>query len=125
TIFEPEEINARVASFEKAAVDCFGKGVFSAFAEVGVYLLLTNAGVPIYPGGSSNVYAGQTVRNFVVRFAEHVGGKTFSFTKSFGIADEFLTPQRLRTIEQLLMDAFGGKAELANRINASRELFCQ
>ena len=42
------------------------------------------------------------------------------------ISEEFLAknPKAFRTIEQLLMEAFGGKASLANKINTSRKLFC-
>jgi hypothetical protein len=42
------------------------------------------------------------------------------------VSAEFLAndPKTFRTIEQLLMEAFGGKASLANKINASRKLFC-
>jgi hypothetical protein len=91
-------------------------------------------GIPIYPGGDANVYAGQVgpgkngLRNFAVRFSEHVrAGKIFGETKSFAVPEEFIrkNPNALRTIEQLLMDAFGGKASLANIRNASRRLFCQ
>jgi hypothetical protein len=41
------------------------------------------------------------------------------------ISKEFLAKnlKAFRTIEQLLMEAFGGKASLANKINASRKLF--
>ena len=33
-------------------------------------------------------------------------------------------PKAFRTVEHILMEAFGGKARLANKINASRNLFC-
>jgi hypothetical protein len=65
------------------------------------------------------------MRDFTVRFSEHAG-KVFGETRSFRISEEFLAknPKAFRTIEQLLMDAFGGKASLANKISASRKLFC-
>jgi hypothetical protein len=41
------------------------------------------------------------------------------------VAKEILDdPRAFRTLEQLLMNAFGGKASLANSISASRKLFC-
>jgi hypothetical protein len=65
------------------------------------------------------------MRESEVRFAEHAGGKIFGKTRSFAIAKEILDdPKAFRTLEQLLMNAFGGKASLANSINASRKLFC-
>jgi hypothetical protein len=47
-------------------------------------------------------------------------------TRTFAISEEYLAknPKAFRTIEQLLMDAFGGKASLANKISASRQIFC-
>ena len=123
--FTEYSIKARIAAFQRAAIDCLGKGVFTAIGEAGVYLLFNSSGLPIYPGGSSNVYVGRTMREFEVRFAEHAGGKIFGKTRSFAIAKEILDdPKAFRTLEQLLMNAFGGKASLANSINASRKLFC-
>ena len=93
--------------------------------EAGVYLLFSAEGIPIYPGGNSNVYVGRTMREFEVRFAEHAGGKIFGKTASFAIAEDIIKdPKKFRTIEQLLMNAFGGKASLANKISASRKIFC-
>ena len=132
--FSEYSIQTRIQAFVTAAEECLGKAVFTVIGEVGVYLLFNANGIPIYPGGDANVYAGQVgpgkngLRNFAVRFSEHVrAGKIFGETKSFAVPEEFIrkNPNALRTIEQLLMDAFGGKASLANIRNASRRLFCQ
>jgi RHS repeat-associated protein len=126
TFFENAAIEARIQAFVTAAEECLGKAVFTAIGEAGVYLLLAGEGIPIYPGGDANVYVGKTTRSFAVRFSEHAG-KLIGETRSFRVSEEFLAknPKALRTIEQLLMNAFGGKAQLANKINASRKLFCQ
>ena len=118
-------IQARIAAFRQAAIKCLGHGVFTMIGEAGVYLLFSAEGIPIYPGGNSNVYVGRTMREFEVRFAEHAGGKIFGKTASFAIAEDIIKdPKKFRTIEQLLMNAFGGKASLANKISASRKIFC-
>jgi RHS repeat-associated protein len=124
--FTEESILARIQTFVTAAEECLGKAVFTAIGEAGVYLLFNANGIPIYPGGDSNVYVGRTMREFAVRFSEHAG-KVFGETRSFAVSEEFLAknPQAFRTIEQLLMNAFDGQASLANKINASRKLFCQ
>jgi RHS repeat-associated protein len=125
-VFTEESILSRIQTFVAAAEECLGKAVFTAIGEAGVYLLFNANGIPIYPGGDSNVYVGRTMREFAVRFAEHTG-KVFGETRSFAVSEEFLAknPQAFRTIEQLLMNAFDGQASLANKINASRKLFCQ
>ncbi|MCC6540562.1 MAG: VCBS repeat-containing protein [Bryobacterales bacterium] len=124
TTFSEYSINARIAAFQEKAIECLGTAVFGAIGEAGVYLLFNASGLPIYPGGSSNVYAGQT-KDFAVRFAQHGATKNFVETRSFAVAKEILDdPKKFRTLEQLLINAFGGKASLANKINASRKLFC-
>ena len=123
--FSEYQIQTRIAAFQQAAIRCLGHGVFTMLGEAGVYLLFSAEGIPIYPGGNSNVYVGRTMREFEVRFAEHAGGKIFGKTASFAIAEDIIKdPKKFRTIEQLLMNAFGGKASLANKISASRKIFC-
>ncbi len=123
-IFEYAQIQARLATARAAIVECLGKAAFTNLAEAGVYLLFTEV------AGGFNAYAGKTV-NFAVRFYQHksggIGGRGLdSFSQiPIQLSEEIVNdPKKLRTAEQLLLNAFGGKAELLNIRNASRQLFC-
>ena len=112
-----------------AILRCLGIAAFTNLAEGGIYILLTSVGGA--PGGPSNVYVGQTV-DFAVRFYQHgssgVGGRGLQIISQIRIrlsASVLQNPQALRTAEQLVMNAFGGKARLLNIRNASRILFCR
>jgi len=78
----------------------------------------------------ANVYVGRTV-DYGVRFTTHVdtsiGGRVITVVDEFTIPlsqDIIDDPKKFRTAEQILMNAFGGKVQLLNKINASRKLFC-
>ena len=128
TVFSESAILQRFQVAQAAVVRCLGKAAFTSFAEGGVYILLTTVGAT--PLGPSNVYVGQS-QNFVVRFTAHaasgVGGRGVEIISQIPISlsKEVLSdPKKLRTVEQIFINAFAGKAELLNKINASRKLFC-
>jgi fibro-slime domain-containing protein/RHS repeat-associated protein len=128
TVFAESAILQRIQVAQAAVVRCLGKAAFTSFAEGGVYILLTTVGAT--PLGPSNVYVGQA-QNFVVRFTSHaasgVGGRGVGIISEIPISlsKEVLSdPKKLRTVEQIFINAFAGKAELLNKINASRKLFC-
>lgn len=129
-IFDYAAIQRNIAGFSRAAIQCLGDAAFTSVAEGGVYLIVT--GFLGTPGGFglSNVYVGQA-QNFTVRFLQHeasgLGGRGARIISEIPIAlsKEILeNPEKLRTVEQLLMNSFGGKAQLLNKINASKKLFC-
>lgn len=127
-IFAESAILQRIQLAQAAIVRCLGKAVFTNLAEGGVYLLLTSVGAT--PLGPSNVYIGQA-QDFVVRFSQHsasgVGGRGLEIISEIPIrlSKEVLNdPKQLRTVEQILLNAFGGKAQVLNKINATRKLFC-
>ena len=133
-ITENASLNSRLAAFEQTALRCFGKAIFSAAAQGGVYVLLSTTIAPTIGGGVSNVYVGST-KDFIVRFSRHttsgIGGRGLDILAQVRIplAEEvFKNPTKLRQVEQLLINSFKGngktKVELLNKINASRKIPC-
>lgn len=124
-VFASYAIRLRILLARVAIIRCLGFAVFTNLGEAGIYVLLTSI------SGGSNVYVGSTV-NFAVRFYQHsssgVGGRGLTIISQIPIRiSEAVArnPQLLRTAEQLVINAFGGKAQLLNIRNASRILFCR
>lgn len=127
-VFTEKTVVQRIQSAQAAVIRCLGHAAFSSLAEGGVYVLLTSIGNTTV--GKSNVYIGKT-KNFVLRFFQHadsrVGGRGLKVISEIPItlSQHVLNdPKKLRTVEQIFINAFGGKAQLLNKINASRKLFC-
>ena len=121
TVFSEYAIKQNLARAQAAIIRCLGQGVIVKSGEIGIYLLIT--AVTQTPNGPSNAYAGKTVRTFEARFREHAGKNIIGTVKIR--LRQGLTPQQVRTAEQLVINAFGGKANLVNKINASSKLFCK
>jgi len=127
-VFAERTILEKMRLAQTEAIRCLGRGVFTSFAEGGVYILLTSLGAT--PTGPSNVYIGHT-KNFVVRFTQHgasgVGGRGVGIITQIPIAlseKVMKDPKKLRTVEQIFIKAFGGKTQLLNTINASKKIYC-
>ncbi|MEO0975544.1 MAG: RHS repeat-associated core domain-containing protein, partial [Pseudomonadota bacterium] len=116
------QINKRIAVFQRKALQCLGNGVFTTAGEVGVYLIIEAVALKYSRNGPANVYAGRT-RNkggFGVRFYQHKrGGRQIVGRVQFPVAQHIINnPVAFAELEQLLIDSFGGKAQLTNKRNA-------
>ena len=127
TFFSSTQIKNAITNFEAAALRCGAKAVAANIAREGLYLLIADLATDVVAGQLSNVYVGRTIREFAVRFAEHKGaGKVFYDNVRISLPANIVEDRALfAKFEQLLMDQFGGKAQLANQINASAaKLIC-
>ena len=126
------QINRRIAVFQRRALQCLGNGVFTTAGEVGVYLIIEAVGLKYSRSGPANVYLGRT-RNkggFGVRFYQHKRkGRQIVGHVTFPVSQHIINnPKAFAELEQLLLDAFGGKAQTTNKINAvspkKKKIYC-
>ncbi len=125
--FDRATIDATLKTFQETATQCLGKIAASELVEQGLYLLIADVMTEVVAGQGSNIYVGRTGRNCSVRFAEHKGaGKVWFDTEKILLPDSIVNDrQKFATLEQLLLDLFGGKGATANKINATRKVFCE
>lgn len=123
TVFGEYGIQARLAAARAAIIECLGYAALTNIGTAGIYILLTT--VVNTPTGPADTYVGKTTQTFEARFFQHTqSGKKIVSTVRIPLSNA-LTPQQIRTAEQLVMNQFGGKAQLVNKINASSKLFCK
>ena len=123
TVFGEYGIQARLAAARAAIIECLGYAALTNFGTAGIYILLTS--VVNTPAGPADTYVGKTVQTFEARFSQHTkAGKKIVSTVRIPLSNA-LTPQQIRMAEQLVMNQFGGKAQLVNKINATSKLFCR
>ncbi|MCB1742396.1 MAG: PASTA domain-containing protein [Gammaproteobacteria bacterium] len=125
-VFSENAILQRMALFQRLAIRCLGDAVFTNIGEAGVYLLIEAVALN-KAGNQANVYAGKSKRKLSVRFSEHArnGRRIISEVPIYINKELANDPKALRTLEELLMKSFGGKAQLMNKVRASKKLFCR
>lgn len=119
TAFEKSEIEKRVSAAQSAIVKCLGDEVKTNLAKGGLYLLIIIAESAADGGGF--VYVGQTRRAFDIRLLEHAkGGKAVISRINLPFNGKVVNnPRAIRYLEQMMMNVFGGTAELVNVNNAT------
>jgi RHS repeat-associated protein len=129
-IAEEATLLERISTAVSTIIECVGEEAVLNIGQAGIYLLLAPYLGPAVP----NVYVGRTV-DYSIRLSVHeatgIGGRgLYSFKEFFiPLSEEVIdNPETFRTVEQLVINAFNPsgnvKAELLNKIRASKNLFC-